>query len=142
MRFKLLLASLITLASGMLIYFFFRDAGLLVYRIIKIGATVNVYVTLPKNAFTDFIQYNLSDGLWLVSGILFLRFIWWKNSRICLYYRTIFIGLALLFELLQMTSLVPGVFDVLDIVTMAIFALLEQFINYVHKEKVKWEKER
>jgi glycopeptide antibiotics resistance protein len=99
----------------------------------------NLY--LSHNAFTSFVKYNLCDGLWLASGILLLRFIWFGNPRTGNYYVAVFICVALLLELLQTTQFFPGTFDILDIFTMVLFALLEQCIYfYTKRRSLKWVK--
>ena len=123
------ISSLIALSAGFLCYYFFRDSNLIFYNIFNINiAHNNVY--LSHNFFSDFLRYNLCDGLWLFSGILLLRFIWFDNSVIGNYYRIIFICVAFLLELLQLTAYFPGTFDILDMFTMVIFALLERCIYW------------
>ena len=121
------IASLIALSAGFLCYYFFRDSNIIFYNIFNINMTHN-NVYIAHNVFTDFLQYNLCDGLWLVSGILLLRCIWFGSPRTGNYYIIVFIGVALLLELLQIRAAFPGTFDIADIVTMAAFALLERCI--------------
>jgi hypothetical protein len=99
-------------------------------------------IRFSDNFFTYFIKYNLCDGLWLLSGILFLRFLWFNNPETGAHYIIIFIGIALLLELLQLTNYLPGTFDIFDIFTMALCALSEHCINYVlpHQRRQKWVK--
>jgi hypothetical protein len=99
----------------------------------------NVY--LAHNVFTGFLKYNLCDGLWLVSGILLLRCIWFGSPRTGDFYIIVFMGVALLLEILQLAAFFPGTFDRADIVTMAIFALLERCIYfYTRRRSLKWVK--
>jgi len=134
------ISSLIALSTGFLCYYFFRDSNLLFYNIFNIDITHN-NLYLSHSLFSDFLKYNLCDGLWLFSGILLLRFIWFGNSRIGNYYITIFMCVALLLELLQIMKYFPGTFDILDIFTMAIFALSERCLYfYTKRRSLKWVK--
>jgi len=124
-----LTAAVITLLTGVLSYYILRDFNMLFFQIFKMKFTY-ANIRLPDNSFICFLRYNLCDGLWLLSGILFLRFIWFNAPKTGGYYVNIFIGIALLMELLQLTNLFPGTFDIFDIFTMAFFALSEHCINY------------
>jgi len=134
------ISSLAALSIGFLCYYFFRDSNLIFYNMFNINITHNnLYV--PGNFLSYFLKYNLCDGLWLFSGILLLRFIWFGNPGIGNYYIIIFICAALLLELLQIMEYVPGTFDILDMLTMAIFALLERCIYfYTKRRSLKWVK--
>jgi len=141
-RLIYLISSAIALSAGVFCYYIFRDFNMIFFQILGIKVPYANIRPLSDNFFIIFIKYNLCDGLWLLSGILFLRFIWLNNPVIGGYYINFFIGTALLLELLQLTKFVPGTFDIFDIFTMAFFALLEHFINYYFtiKRRQKWEK--
>ena len=128
-RLVYLMSSVIALFTGILCYYILRDFNMIFFKIFKIKITY-ANIRLSDNFITYFLKYNLCDGLWLLSGILFLRFIWFYNPEIGNYYIIIFIGIALLLELLQLIEYFPGTFDIFDIFTMASFALLEHCINY------------
>ena len=134
------ISSLAALFAGFLCYYFFRDSNLIFYNIFNINITHN-NLYLSHNLFSNFLKYNLCDGLWLVSGILLLRFIWFGSPVIGTYYITIFVCAALLLELLQIIKFFPGTFDIVDIFTMVFFALLEQCIYfYTKRRSLKWVK--
>jgi len=134
------ISSLAALSAGFLCYYFFRDSNLLFYTIFNLNIT-HSNVPLAHNLFSDFLRYNLCDGLWLVSGILLLRFIWFGNPRTGNYYIIVFMCVALLLELLQIRKNFPGTFDILDIFTMVTFALLERCIYlYINQRRLKWVK--
>jgi len=98
-------------------------------------------ILLPDNAISYFIKYNLCDGLWILSGILFFRFIWFNNIKISQYYVIIFIFIALIHQFLQIIEYIPGTFDIMDIITMVVFALLEQLLYfYTTRRRLKWVK--
>ncbi|WP_461255312.1 hypothetical protein, partial [Treponema sp. R80B11-R83G3] len=122
-------SSVIALSAGIFCYYIFRDFNMIFFQIFKIKVSYANVRAFSDNFFINFIRYNLCDGLWLLSGILFLRFLWFSDPVIGGYYIKFFIGLALLLELLQLIKYFPGTFDIFDIFTMAFFALLEHFIN-------------
>ena len=133
--------SVATLSIGFLCYYYFRDSDLIFHQMFDIQFT-HKKLLLSDNFFTNFLQYNICDGLWLLSGILFLRFIWFDNSGTGKRYIIIFISIALLLELLQIMKQFPGTFDIMDIFTMAFFALSEHCINnfFTDQRSRKWVK--
>jgi len=129
-RLIYLASSVISLFAGIFCYYLLRDFNMIFFQIFKIKVTYANIRPISDNFFTYFIKYNLCDGLWLLSGILFLRFLWLNSPIIGGYYINSFIGIALLLELLQLIKNFPGTFDIFDIFTMVFFALLEHLINY------------
>ena len=118
-----LLLSLCSLMLGFCAYVLFRESDLLINDIFNI----RFFNTrkFDNLIFIDFIKYNLPDGLWLLSGILLLRSIWISNQKVSQIYTGVFILIAFLFELGQI-SFIPGTFDVMDLIIMVIFAFCEQ----------------
>lgn len=125
-RYVFLLLSLCSLTLGVLCYLLFRESNLLVNDILNIQF-FNISIN-SDNMFFNFIRYNLPDGLWLVSGILLLRFIWGNDTKNCNIYICVFILFALFLEIFQYFNIVPGTFDTLDLITMVLFAFLEHII--------------
>jgi len=128
-RLFYLIFSVAALFTGVLCYYVLRNFNMIFFQIFNIKMTF-ANIRLSDNFFIYFLKYNLCDGLWLLSCILFLRYIWFYNPNISNYYVNFFIGIALLLELLQLTKYFPGTFDICDLFTMAFFALLEHYINY------------
>jgi len=129
-RLIYLISSVIALFAGVFCYYLLRDFNMIFFQIFKIKVSHANIRPVSDNFFTYFLKYNLCDGLWLLSGILFLRFLWFNSPVIGGYYIKFFIGTALLLEFLQLIKYVPGTFDIFDIFTMVFFALLEHLINY------------
>ena len=125
-KFNYLLISFLSLVAGLLCYILFRESTLLINDVLKIKF-LNIK-TLDDYIFINFVRYNLPDGLWILSGILFLRSIWIENKRFSQVYVCVFIMFAMIFEILQNFKYIPGTFDVLDLITMGIFAVIEQII--------------
>jgi hypothetical protein len=82
----------------------------------------------PTEPFVSFVCFNLPDGLWFLSGVLLIRSLWFGEKRWLRVYLSLFCGAALLLELIQLFPGVPGTFDPLDLITMAVFALTEGII--------------
>jgi len=133
--------SVFALCIGFLCYYYFRDANILLLNIFDTKLTFK-NIDISENYFFYFLKYNLCDGLWILSGIFFFRFIWFDNHRIGKYYIFVFVGIALLMELLQLIGNIPGTFDMMDILTMVSFALLEQCIYtiFTKQRSLKWVK--
>jgi hypothetical protein len=141
-RYRLiyLTASVTALFTGVFFYYVLRDFDMIFFQMLKIKAP-HANVRLSENFITCFLKYNLCDGLWLLSGILFLRFLWFNNPDIGGYYIYSFIGIALLLELFQLIEHFPGTFDIFDIFTMVFFALLERCTNnFLLIRRQRWVK--
>jgi len=140
-RLICLLYSVVALFTGGVCYYIFRDFNMIFSQIFKLKISF-AHIRLSDNFITYFLKYNLCDGLWMLSGIFFLRFLWFYNPEIGNYYVIIFVGTALLLEFLQLTNYFPGTFDIFDIFTLALCALLEHCINYFFPfiRRQKWVK--
>ena len=69
--------SALTLIAGFLLYFFFRSGAMLIHQWFAFLPRNNAVIPLSHSSvLIDFFRYNLPDGLWLLSGLLFLRAVW------------------------------------------------------------------
>jgi hypothetical protein len=122
--------STLALCAGFLLYYLLRNGDMLIYQWFAFLPRNTAVIPLSHSSvLTDFARYNLSDGLWLLSGLLFLRALWHEQPKTCLIYRLCFLCLALLLEILQVFDGVPGTFDILDVITMASIALVESIVH-------------
>jgi len=121
------LLSFSSLISGMVIYLLFRDLNnmLLFMWLPKLAFTGTVLIPLRPSFFFDALKYNLSDTLWFLSAILFLRFIWFYKTQIQKIYIHSFYAIAAIFEICQLSKKVPGTFDLLDLFFMGVCAFIE-----------------
>jgi hypothetical protein len=120
------LASVISLLLGMGIYLFFRNANMLIFELIpKPEFFQKLYIPLKHSLFSSLLLYNLPDALWFLSGILFLRFLWFHNEKWQRIYILCFYGIAVIFEISQLSENVPGTFDWLDLLFMGVTAFVE-----------------
>jgi hypothetical protein len=133
---KYLITSIFTLVIGFVLYVFFRGKELLFYKFInKLGfknivfQDWNIDTTIP-----DIIKYNVPDGLWLLSGIFIIRWIWLRQNIISSIYVSVFFLCALVFETLQYYGVINGTYDRVDIIVLAVAYSTEELL-YIFKEK-------
>jgi len=124
-----------TLLLGGMLYISFRIESL---RMFSWFNTINVskaifkireYTLYYESTVPDWVKFSLPDGLWLFSFISFIL-ITWKNE---INSSNLFwlIGLplvALLSEIGQSISIIPGTFDWIDL-TMYLFGFILPFIK-------------
>ncbi|MCL2600592.1 MAG: hypothetical protein FWD88_05375 [Treponema sp.] len=124
-----LLAPLLLIA-GVCVYLVFRDlSGLLFFEWVPfLGFAKGTLVHLEPSVFADIVKFNLAGMLWLVSGVLFLRFVWFHRIATQRVYVWCFYALGALVEISQLSEKVPGTFDLLDLAFMGAGALVEGLI--------------
>ena len=122
--------SLLTLLAGMVIYFLFRDLNnMVLFSWIPKPELFNTFlIPLEPTVLTIFLRFHLPDMLWFISAILFLRFIWFYKTAVQARYILCFYGIALVFEISQLSEKVPGTFDWWDIFFMGIGAFIESLL--------------
>jgi hypothetical protein len=118
------------LVIGIAIYFLFRknDGMVLFDWLPGLRARKGLAIQVDKNRLATLAVYSVPDGLWLLSGMLLMRALWWATPKTGTVYAFIFCALAAGFELLQMTGHVPGTFDPADLVVLVCAAFVEGFI--------------
>ena len=126
------LASLVSLILGMGIYLFFRNTNmLLIFEWLpQLRVFKGEYFTIERSIFGSFFLFNLPDALWFLSGIFFLRFIWFHNFKEQNVYLLCFYLLGAVFEISQLSDNIPGTFDFLDLFFLVFCAIIEGLINY------------
>ena len=119
------------LFAGVGVYLLFRDLSVLpVFRLFPLAASgENPAVTLPPSLFADILRFNVAGMLWLVSGILFFRFLWFGNTAMQNRYIAGFCIVAASLEIAQISPRVPGTFDPLDLLFMALGAAGEKLVH-------------
>jgi hypothetical protein len=129
------LLSLLSLITGMGIYLFFRNLNMVLFEWIPKPGFVGVFSVMVASSFlSSILLYNLPDMLWFLSGIMFLRFIWFYDVKWQSIYLICFYGIALIIETRQMSENVPGTFDIFDLIFMGIGAFIE---GLLYKTAVK-----
>ena len=120
--------SLVILLLGGLIYIIFRDKSLLMFNwfdAIGIGNEIDGLRRLFQGeGIYGWVKYSLPDGLWAFSYMFLVDAVWNGSKLISSY---IFIYslpfFALLSEFFQYFSLLPGVFDWVDVASY-LFAII------------------
>ena len=123
----------VCLILGGLIYMTFRTQSLQMFEWLEslhlMPMVQGLRVSYSHMEFPDWVLYNLPDGLWLLSYMLVIGTIWHKDNNI---YATFFLwmlpGLAIGSELLQLFKIIPGTFDVLDLLSYALAMLIYKLI--------------
>lgn len=122
---------LVPILIGGIIYALFRSDTLLMFhwfKIIKIDQMVLFFRNSDffKNmAVPGWIKYSLPDGLWIFSYVSLMILIW--NNKIStnsFFWIFLLPIIAILSELGQFAKVVPGTFDVYDLVTYLTFTCL------------------
>ena len=108
------------LLMGMGIYLLFRSRGhlgFIVFDCMGMGAAVDAVRKLVDGVYvSEFVRFCLPDGLWTLSYIFFSDSVNRHESMIKrLAWVSVVPLLGVLSELMQLTQLVPGVFDVADL---------------------------
>jgi len=128
------LAAFVSLFTGIVIYFLIRDTRkiLLFHFFPKLSFFTKSFISIKTDSiWTYMLLYNISDGLWCLSALLFIRSFWLNNRFWHKIYSRLFIAIAIFFNVFQLFGIIPGTFDVLDIVFMCLFAFLESIIFYL-----------
>jgi len=126
--------------TGIVIYIFFRDTSniILFYFIPKSSFLGTLNIPIKNDSILSYmLLYNLPDGLWCLSALLFIRSIWFVNSKWRVIYSNLFIVIALFYEFLQISENIPGTFDPLDLVFICNFAFIESLIfNQINRRSI------
>ena len=120
-----ILAGVILLVAGGLIYTLFRPTTLLGFRLtdaIGLSPLINNWRTaLATQQPAPFIVYCLPNGLWSAAFILIMDRLFAYQpllQRFC--WAAVIPGIGIVAELLQAVGIVPGTFDWLDILCYAV----------------------
>ncbi len=118
-----ILVSIMALATGLLIYLLYRPQGAFFVELTGLGT----YIPAVPTWFVG----SLPDGLWMFSLTLIVLTIWGlrlSHQSTPWLAATAICGLG--FEILQLSSIVPGVFDPIDIWATAVgFVLALCFVR-------------
>lgn len=85
--------------------------------------------------FHQSVYFYLPDFLWMFSGLNLFALIWGHEKISLLFYQSLFYSAALLLEVLQHISSIPGTFDILDIlVYSSAFIFNLTYLNFKLKQ--------
>ena len=85
------------------------------------------------------VKYNLPDGLWMLSYLLFMESIWGNEKQLKWMFCIPIIAFAYIMEILQYKGCFPGTGDILDIVFYTAAVLL--FIVLIKLKNKCYEKD-
>jgi len=118
------------LIIGLTIYILFRKDTYLTtilqkFDLAHIISSVKNKIILPNNIFTNFVIYNLVDGLWIYSFAWAAWYFVQRKTKILLMMTTVSAFLfSLLIELLQFYRIISGTIDIIDIVCYCIAVIV------------------
>ena len=113
--------SFLLLGIGGSIYLLFRPKTLLMFKWVE-SLGLSEYIDRLRDmvshiTLNHITLYSLPDGLWLASYIIVVNTIVSKNNKHNLLFWSLLLPLiAIVFELLQIPGIIPGVFDVFDLI--------------------------
>ena len=136
--------SVILLVCGAIIYPLFRGPDLLIWKIISkpyFWEFFRISFDWTKNGFLSILIGSGPDCLWLMSVILFLRGLWFFNVKIQTIYILLFYIIVIIFNTGQFLGIIPGIFCIIDLLTMLGVALAEGIIyNFLIRRRFVNEK--
>jgi len=106
---------------GAAIYIWFRDSNILVFRLFD-ALGISLPDRLDPGSLANPIFCSLPDGLWVFAFASWMRLIWGRHWFWC----NLPVSLATGSEIGQLFHLVPGTFDVLDVLFYSIGHALSQ----------------
>lgn len=113
---------ILPLFFGFLIYIFFRTNTYL-NNFLNVGLNIKI----PIESINYFIKFLLPDGIFAFSFTNAFLLLWFKEFK--LNYLIVSFAFFVLIEFFQLLNLIPGTFDILDIIVMNLFALFSYYIT-------------
>lgn len=140
---SLVALSIMFILIGGFIYLFFRPHTLNMFVWLRIINCEQFFQLREYNhnlKFLDFLIFSFPNGLWVLSFLIILGLIWKKHRIIFIIYSSFFTGISILFEFFQKFGLIPGTFDIADIIVLLSshilgFLIYDFFILEVSYEK-------
>jgi len=125
------IASVTAFLCGMAIYAFFRNINnMIIFRIINKPSFFSLlYIPIrDKSIWVNMFIYNFPYGLWCLSGLLLVRAVWLTDVKWRVFYGAVFMAVVTTYVILKLPKIVPGTFDIFDILFMGFFAFVESLI--------------
>ena len=136
------ISALIALLCGAAIYPLFRGPNLLIWNMVpKPGFWEQLRIPFGTGKFMSILVYSGPDFLWFLSGILFLRGLWFFDQKIQTLYIVVFYVTAAGYNAGQYIGVIPGTFCYIDLLTMSGVAMAEGIIyKSIVERRIIWEK--
>lgn len=141
---SLVALSIMFILIGGFIYLFFRPHTLKMFVWLRIINCEHIFQLRDYNhdlKFIEFLIFSLPNGLWILSLLIILGLIWEKHRIFFIIYSSFFTGISILFEFFQKFGLIPGTFDIADILVLLIFHILGFLIYEFIILEVSYEKQ-
>ena len=114
------LIGVLAIFTGGLVYICFRPNSLLMFQwidLVNLTAPVNclrIALSPLKQILPDWFLYSAPNALWVFGGVMILQQLWGEVQYSAVLWTGLFILVAVGFEILQLCNLLPGVFDLTD----------------------------
>jgi len=134
------IAALAAFGGGVAIYAIFRDIdNMVMFRYVPKPAFLAApHIRLDTGTPWGYLfVFSLPHGLWCLSGLLVIRAVWLTDTKWRAVYGGIFVAIASSVEIMQLSEVMPGTFDLLDLASYGIAAFSESVIyNKFTKRRV------
>ena len=129
---KYLFYSISSLFIGGMIYLLFRTNGMIMFNwfdSIGLGGLLNeLRGQFSSSNLPDFVIYSLPNSLWVFSGVLAISIIWQTDNKEKSIWIIVFLSISFLSEFAQLLKLIPGTFDIMDIITTLIVLIPTMYL--------------
>ena len=125
------ITAIAVLFGGMTIYVFFRNTNnILLFHYLPKWSFINTLFSPLKadTIWSKMFIFNLPYGLWCLSGLLFVRAVWLTDTKWGNIYCIVYTAIVMTYVFLKLPKIIPGTFDVLDLLFMCSFAFMESII--------------
>lgn len=130
------------LVAGGLCYLFFRNESILINYILintpvkpLVGVFSNLVLSWPLEI--QFLFFSLPNAMWSFSASAYFATLWsWRKDPTFQYTMAI-VCFSIIIELLQTTMLVPGTFDIFDIIALLLVFPATIFAYSIQKRRVR-----
>lgn len=127
---------------GGMIYTIYRPQNLIMFSWFEI-LHCNRKIELLRKVICDsnillpkWVIYSLPNALWVFSGVISFQLIWQKKIKQMYFWISIFVFVAIMFEVSQLLNIIPGVFDFIDILLILIsVALANLYFLWLFKQE-------
>jgi len=130
--------SVLSLVSGAAVYPLFRDSNLKIWAVVqKPNWWGMAKIPHAKTGLISVLVNSGPDFLWLLSGICLIRCLWHCEQKTQKVYLAIFYLIAIGYNACQYFGVIPGTFDLFDLITMSGVALAEGiiFIFFIRRKQ-------
>lgn len=136
-----LCVSILLFICALYIYVSNRNSDMILYSWLGIDTENSFFAFIRSNSFTlyPWVKYNLTDGLWMLSYLLFIESVWGDEKSIKRIFCVSLISFAFILEMMQFLGWYPGTGDVLDIVFYIIAILI--FLIFTKLKLMYYEKD-